>query len=189
MSEKKYKRLTTQNIGEIINSGFIKRQLTVTSQMIKNVANLITDYYGGKVNVMAVRAAFSTKIRKTYSELVKGSDGNYIEKNDGDCFIKNRCLNDFHHAHDAYLASIIGKYLNTVYPKMADEINYNKYIKYYNEQCKKNRKQKFNFILSKFDKIFERDGEIVWNGVEQIKYLKNILNYRDCIITHKLEEK
>ena len=58
-------------------------------QMIKNVANLITDYYGGKVNVMAVRAAFSTKIRKTYSELVKGSDGNYIEKNDGDCFIKN----------------------------------------------------------------------------------------------------
>lgn len=48
--------------------------------MIKNVANLITDYYGGKVNVMAVRAAFSTKIRKTYSELVKGSDGNYIEK-------------------------------------------------------------------------------------------------------------
>ena len=52
---------------------------------------------------------------------------------------------------------------------MADEINYNKYIKYYNEQCKKNRKQKFNFILSKFDKIFERDGEIVWNGVEQIK--------------------
>ena len=188
MSEKKYKRLTTQNIGEIINSGFIKRQLTVTSQMIKNVANLITDYYGGKVNVMAVRAAFSTKIRKTYSELVKGSDGNYIEKNDGDCFIKNRFLNDFHHAHDAYLASIIGKYLNTVYPKMADEINYNKYIKYYNEQCKKNRKQKFNFILSKFDKIFERDGEIVWNGVEQIKYLKNILNYRDCIITHKLEE-
>ena len=123
MSEKKYKRLTTQNIGEIINSGFIKRQLTVTSQMIKNVANLITDYYGGKVNVMAVRAAFSTKIRKTYSELVKGSDGNYIEKNDGDCFIKNRCLNDFHHAHDAYLASIIGKYLNTVYPKMADEMN------------------------------------------------------------------
>lgn len=24
--------------------------------------------------------------------------------------------------------------------------------------------------------------------MEQIKYLKNILNYRDCIITHKLEE-
>ena len=50
-------------------------------------------------------------------------------------------MNDYHHAHDAYLANIIGMNIQKNYPRLQKELNYSQYRriwrKYY-ENTKKN---------------------------------------------------
>ena len=71
----------------------------------------------------------------------KDEQGYFMKRTSGYMLYKNRELNDFHHAHDAYLAAIIGIYIQATYPKCRKELIYGeykkRYEKYYNDSKKK----------------------------------------------------
>lgn len=93
INDEKYYRLTRKTpFTDDDLSGFINRQLVETGQGTKAVASLLTEIFGGVANdrVIYVKAGNVSEFRKK------------IE------FFKCRCLNDFHHAHDAYLNIVVG---------------------------------------------------------------------------------
>lgn len=191
ISEKKYNNLN-KSLDEVFSKGFINRQLVETRQIVKNVANLISDYYDDKIEVIEVKAQLSSYIRNKFTQEKKDDDGFWIENTENAMFFKNRGLNDYHHAHDAYLACIIGLYIQKVYPGWKNELNFKKYRrefeKYYEEQKKYNTKSKkeiYISMLSRFTKNYEKAG---WNGEEIIEYMRKIFCYRDVMISKKTEE-
>ena len=111
ISEKKYNNLQKNNVDDILTKGFINRQLVETRQIVKSVANLILDYYNEQIDVIEVKASLSTSVRKMLTYEKKDSNGFWEENKDNCMFYKNRDMNDYHHAHDAYLANIIGLYI------------------------------------------------------------------------------
>lgn len=156
------------------------------------MANLISDYYDDKIEVIEVKAQLSSYIRNKFTQEKKDDDGFWIENTENAMFFKNRGLNDYHHAHDAYLACIIGLYIQKVYPGWKNELNFKKYRrefeKYYEEQKKYNTKSKkeiYISMLSRFTKNYEKAG---WNGEEIIEYMRKIFCYRDVMISKKTEE-
>lgn len=90
MSNKKYNNLVREKYSEDDINGFINRQLVETRQIIKHVANIIENYYDTKV--IYLKANLSHNYRERYE------------------LFKFRELNDYHHAHDAYLAAVLGEY-------------------------------------------------------------------------------
>ena len=189
ISPQKYANLQKETFEKRATKRFIHRQLVETRQIVKNVANLIGDYYKDEIKAIEIKANLSSELRQTYTQEEKDENGCLIRNPDGYTLLKSRTINDFHHAQDAYLACVIGLYIKAAYPKYEEEIDYNEFIKYYKESAKKDKKQKFSYILSKFEKIFyDAEGVETWNGRKALEYIKKIFAYRDCIITKKLEE-
>lgn len=91
MSNKKFYNLTRKNYSEEDIKGFINRQLVETRQITKHVANILDNFYP-KTKVIYLKANISHSYRDRY-ELYKFRD-----------------INDYHHAHDAYLAAVLGNY-------------------------------------------------------------------------------
>lgn len=91
MSNKKFYNLTRKNYSEEDIKGFINRQLVETRQITKHVANILDNFYP-KTKVVYLKANISHSYRDRY-ELYKFRD-----------------VNDYHHAHDAYLAAVLGNY-------------------------------------------------------------------------------
>ena len=173
ISSKKYFNLIRGHFIENDLKGFINRQLVETRQITKNVAALFTAVYKD-TKIVQIKAQLSSDLRK--------KEGLY----------KCRDLNDFHHAHDAFIAATLGRYISTCFPKLNDEFDYNSYRKYI-KSVKSNKdlkKQEFGYIINCFRNI-ETDlktGEVVWDGAFEIERLRKCLNYNDCFISRKLEE-
>ena len=89
MSAKKFHNLIREKYSDEDINGFINRQLVETRQITKHVANILKSYHK-KSNVIYLKAELSH---------------NYREKYD---LFKFRDINDYHHAHDAYLAAVLG---------------------------------------------------------------------------------
>lgn len=170
ISQTKYKNLTRLTFDENDIKGFVKRQLVETRQIIKNVAQLLSQLYP-KTQIEAVRASLSSNIRKQYG------------------LPKIREINDYHHAFDAYLASLSGTFINTCYPNWEEMLDYNAYKKYAADR-KFAEKQKNGYFAGKFSEVrYDSDtGEIIWNGEEILDYLRKAYGYKDCFISKKLEE-
>ena len=62
-----------------------------TRQITKHVTNLLKNHYHD-TEVYAIRAGVVSGIRSKFE------------------LYKNRSVNDYHHAHDAYLAAVLGEY-------------------------------------------------------------------------------
>lgn len=189
MSRKKYENLLKETLGtEKDQKNFIRRQLVETRQIVKHVANLLQDYYKN-ATVVEIKAGLNSDLREMFTQETKDDQGVFRENRDCYTLLKSRILNDFHHAHDAYLTSVIGLYIKAAFPKMEEEIDYKDFKKYYGSDKNVNKK-KFAYVLSKFQKcIPDREtGEILWDGSRKVEYIKKIFGYRDCIITKKLEE-
>ncbi len=91
ISNKKFRRLMRRQFKEEDIEGFINRQLVETRQITKHVANILQGLYpNSKINYMP--AALGHSYREKF-ELFKFRD-----------------LNDYHHAHDAYLVAVLGEY-------------------------------------------------------------------------------
>ena len=168
MTKKKYLNLITKQFSEKQINYFINRQLVETRQISKEVANLLEQVYGNRV--VTIKAKLVHDLRGQF-ELPK-------------C----REINDYHHAHDAYLVSVIGSYILKKYPKLENEFMYSEYLKLNKKTSK--TKNKFGFIISSMENcsIVEESGEIIWNNEEHLKLLRKTLNYKDCFITKKLDE-
>ena len=134
---------------------FIERQLVETRQITKYVTNLLINEYKNS-NVFAIRADLTHLFRIKYQ------------------IYKNRNVNNYHHAHDAYILSIIGNTLNKNWHGLA-QFKYNDYIKTY-MKSEDSKKEKYGVILGVINKNIN------------IEKIKKTLNYKDCFISRMLEE-
>lgn len=100
MGDKKYNALMRVNpLTESEKEGFVQRQLVITSQSVKAVAELLQKKYP------------ETKVVYSKAENV----GDFRNKFD---FYKCRETNDLHHARDAYLNIVAGNVYDTHYTKL-----------------------------------------------------------------------
>lgn len=168
---KKYNNLTRESVGDSERKGFINRQLVETRQISKHVAVLFTQRFVNS-NVVTIRAELSHNFREKYK------------------LYKSREINDFHHAHDAFLAATIGSFLIKRFPGMESELIYDEFTKFYKNGDKVSfLKEKWGYLLSLFDKQYvNEDGEVIWQGSDSLGYVKEILYSGDCRVTKKLEE-
>ena len=111
IGDKKYKNLTRPSFSENELKGFINRQLVETRQIIKHVANLYRIMYPDTV-VHEIKSDLIHNLRNQFG------------------YVKVREVNDFHHAHDAFLTSVMSHHIVSCYPKLTDEFDYTSYIKF-----------------------------------------------------------
>ena len=104
ISERKFNNLTKAERGglnELDKVGFIKRQLVETRQITKHVAQILDARYNTKVNGKDKKNR-TVKIITLKSNLVSNFRKEFR-------LYKVREINDYHHAHDAYLNTVVAK--------------------------------------------------------------------------------
>ena len=125
ISERKFNNLTKAERGgldERDKVGFIKRQLVETRQITKHVAQILDARYNTKVNEKDKKNR-TVKIITLKSNLVSNFRKEFR-------LYKVREINDYHHAHDAYLNAVVAKAILKKYPKLEPEFVYGDYQKY-----------------------------------------------------------
>lgn len=128
MGLKKFKNLTRRVITDRDKLGFINRQLVQTSQMVKRVANILDSMYKDEgTTCIQIRANLSTSFRKALSNQNNSYHFQHPE------LVKNRNVNDFHHAQDAYLASFLGTYQLKKFPTDEMLLLNGEYNKFYGQ--------------------------------------------------------
>jgi CRISPR-associated endonuclease Csn1 len=181
IGEKKFNNLTRAEIRENQLKGFINRQLVETRQITKQIQQILQVQYGD-AKVIPIKAGFSSQLR------------------DQRGLVKCREINDFHHAHDAYIASQIGRFIQYRHEyvfdnplKMAGVVK--KYIEKQGEDFKKTRKMpgSASFIVSSFlSSGFDKEtGEIFkdkWDAEAEVEKIRRCLNFKDCFISRMPEE-
>ncbi len=131
INDEKYRRLTgTKSFTEEQKADFIARQMVETSQATKGVNDLLKE------------------IMPDGTTLIYSKAGNVHDFRNEFRFYKSRTINDFHHAHDAYLNIVVG---NVYYTKFtASPVNFIK-------------KEKTEYHLGRmFEKDVVRDGYTAW---------------------------
>ena len=168
MSNKKFFSLIRTDFSDKDKERFINRQLVETRQIIKNVAVIINDHYTN-TNVVTVRAELSHQFRERYK------------------IYKNRDINDFHHAHDAYIACIVGQFMHQNFEHLDAKIIYGQYKKNYKKDVKHHNN--YGFILNSMNHL-QSDidtGEVMWDPAK-IGKIKSCFYYKDVYVTKKLEQ-
>ena len=96
IDDKKYNNLTRRKMFETDNdkAKFIARQLVETRQITKYVTNLLVSQYEN-TEIFSIRSELTSEFRKKLR------------------IYKNRNVNDYHHAQDAYIISVIGNIIDT----------------------------------------------------------------------------
>lgn len=184
MSAKKFHNLIREKYNDEDINGFINRQLVETRQITKHVANILKSYHK-KSNFIYLKAELSH---------------NYREKYD---LFKFRDINDYHHAHDAYLAAVLGEYKENFMKKkinfeMVKELN-SKIIEM-NEG--KRKSLKYGFVINSLDEnlsnivckisenlIDKETGKILFDAHSFNKKVEDTLYRNDIIISRKTETK
>ena len=125
ISERKFNNLTKAERGgldERDKVGFIKRQLVETRQITKHVAQILDARFNAEVNEK------NQKIRTVKIITLKSSLVSNFRKEFE--LYKVREINNYHHAHDAYLNAVVAKAILKKYPKLETEFVYGDYQKY-----------------------------------------------------------
>ena len=125
ISERKFNNLTKAERGgldERDKVGFIRRQLVETRQITKNVAQILDARFNTEVNEK------NQKIRTVKIITLKSNLVSNFRKEFG--LYKVREINNYHHAHDAYLNAVVAKAILKKYPKLEPEFVYGDYQKY-----------------------------------------------------------
>lgn len=179
---KKYYNLNRREFNDKDIQGFINRQLVETRQITKHVANILSSYYKN-TNVIYLKSSLSSDYRKKFE------------------LFKYRSLNDYHHAHDAYLAAVLGEYKEKY---LKYNVNYD-FIKELNNKLKENDKYndlKYGYVINSFDDlaydiihnltdtyIDKETGELLFDAKEFNKRVEDTLYRNDIFITRKTEIK
>lgn len=160
ISQTKFYRLTKRKMLETDTQKleFVNRQLVETRQITKYVTNLLKKHYAD-TEIYAIRAGVVTDIRQKFN------------------FYKNRNVNDYHHAHDAYLLCVVGNIIENNL-KYKDEYLYGEYVKKY-------------FKENKGKDTIKRDYGILVGLVSKhidASKIRKVLAYKDCYLSRMLEE-
>ena len=183
IGDKKFNNLLRNSISEGAMKGFVARQLVETSQMVKLAQSLLEVRYAGQgTRIIPVKASMSHNLREAAG------------------FIKCREANDYHHAHDAFLACRIGLFIQMRHPDIYDNpIGYTRKMQDYvrSQSVIFNRGHQMpgsagfvinSFLTSGFDK---ETGEIFrdqWNAEAELEGIRCALNYRQCYISRMPQE-
>ncbi len=173
ISNKKYNNLVRDQFRDKDIEGFINRQLVETRQITKHVANIIKNLYQN-TKVIYLKADISHNYRERF-ELYKYRD-----------------LNDYHHAHDAYLAIVLGiyqsKYLKTKINKYEFQDMVHKLI-----EAKKYDELRYGYVVNSinqdFVKVDDKTGEVAFNVYDFTKTIENTLYRNDIEVVKKTEIK
>lgn len=163
MSKRKFDNLTKVERGgltEADKAGFIHRQLVETRQITKHVARLLDEKFNIErdekgnikrtVNVLTLKSSLTSQFRSKFR------------------LYKLRDLNDYHHAHDAYLNAVVGTTLLKKYPNLRGEFVYGEFSK---QGLKKrlsatDKLNMYTNIMNFFDAetpSVDDNGEIIWS--------------------------
>ena len=182
MSAKKFHNLIRDKYSDEDIEGFINRQLVETRQITKHVANILKNYHN-ESNIIYLKAELSHNYRQKYD------------------LFKFRDINDYHHAHDAYLAAVLGEYKEKYMKRkinfdMIKELN-NKILEMNNGKWKN---LKYGFIINSLDEnlsnivynlsdnmVDQKTGEILFDAHEFNKKVEDTLYRNDILISKKVE--
>lgn len=185
ISQRKYNNLTKGKLTEEDKANFIQRQLVETRQITKHVAQILDARFNTRkrddgerireVNIITLKSALVSQFRKQFD------------------IFKVREINDYHHAHDAYLNGVVANTLIAVYPQLKPEFVYGEYLNYNSFEANKATAKK-NFY-SNIMLFFAKDeiltdpsnGEIIWNKKTDIPLIKKVLQSRQMNIVKKVE--
>lgn len=209
ISQRKFDNLTKAERGglsEYDKAGFIKRQLVETRQITKHVAQILHNRFNensddskeknGTVKIITLKSKMVSDFRKEFG------------------FYKIREVNDYHHAHDAYLNAVVGTALLKKYPKLEAEFVYGDYKHYdlaslvvKNDKALGKATAKM-FFYSNLMNFFKKEvrlsdgtvitrpqietssddtGEIVWDKVKDIKTIRKVLSMPQINVVKKTE--
>lgn len=208
ISKTKYNNLVKAENGGLnanVQAKFIKRQLVETRQITKNVAQILDKQFNYKLddNNKIIREVNIITLKSKIISDFRNEFGLY----------KLREVNDYHHAHDAYLNAVIGTTLLKKYPKLKAEFIYGEYshvdiVKLISKPDKSIGKAtaKMRFysnILNFFKKEIKLgNGEIitrptieinpdtkkiVWDKDKDINTVRKVLSYKQVNIVKKVE--
>ena len=189
ISDKKYNNLTKSErngLTENDKKHFIRRQLVETRQITKQVARILDERFNHennengesirKVRVITLKSKLVSDFRKKFE------------------LYKVREINDFHHAHDAYLNAVVGTLLLKKYPKLESEFVYGAFKKFENKEVyeKATRRYLFysnilNFLNGPLEDRVTEDGEMIWDNDKDLPIVRNILNIPQVNIVKKIE--
>ena len=211
ISERKFNNLTKAERGgldERDKVGFIKRQLVETRQITKHVAQILDSRFNTEVNEKNQKIR-TVKIVTLKSNLVSNFRKEFK-------LYKVREINDYHHAHDAYLNAVVAKAILKKYPKLEPEFVYGEYQKYdlkrYISRSKdpkdiEKATEKYFFysnllnffkeevhyadgtIVKRENIEYSKDtGEIAWNKEKDFATIKKVLSLPQVNLVKKTEE-
>lgn len=211
ISEHKFNNLTKAERGgldERDKVGFIRRQLVETRQITKHVAQILDARFNTEVNDKDKKNR-KVKIITLKSNLVSNFRKEFK-------LYKVREINDYHHAHDAYLNAVVAKTILKKYPKLEPEFVYGDYQKYdikrYISRSKDPKEvekatEKYFFysnllnffkeevhyadgtIVKRENIEYSKDtGEIAWNKEKDFTTIKKVLSLPQVNIVKKTEE-
>ncbi|KPJ21734.1 type II CRISPR RNA-guided endonuclease Cas9 [Streptococcus phocae] len=208
ISQRKFDNLTKAERGGLQESdkaNFIQRQLVETRQITKHVAQILDSRFNTerdekdrpirRVKVITLKSKFVSDFRQDFG------------------FYKLREINDYHHAHDAYLNAVVGTALLKMYPKLASEFVYGDYQKYdLKRMVGKSGKASghatakyffysnlMNFFKSEVKlangniikrspiEVNEETGEIVWDKTKDFGTVRKVLSAPQVNIVKKTE--
>ncbi|VTS28147.1 CRISPR-associated protein Cas9/Csn1, subtype II/NMEMI [Streptococcus pseudoporcinus] len=208
ISRQKFDHLTKAERGGLADSdkaSFLRRQLVETRQITKHVAQLLDSRFNSESN-QNKKLARNVKIITLKSKIV--SD---FRKDFG--LYKLREVNNYHHAHDAYLNAVVGTALIKKYPKLEAEFVYGDYkhfdlVKLISKSDPSLGKATAKvFFYSNIMNFFKEEisladgtlmkrpiietntetGEVVWNKVKDFKTIRKVLSYPQVNIVKKTE--
>ncbi len=210
ISERKFNNLTKAERGgldERDKVGFIRRQLVETRQITKHVAQILDARFNTEVNEKDKKNR-KVKIITLKSNLVSNFRKEFK-------LYKVREINDYHHAHDAYLNAVVAKAILKKYPKLEPEFVYGDYQKYdikrYISKSKDPKEvekatEKYFFysnllnffkeevhyadgtIVKRENIEYSKDtGEIAWNKEKDFATIKKVLSLPQVNIVKKTE--
>ena len=166
ITEEKYRRLTGRNsFTDEQKADFIARQLVETSQGTKGVADVLKSVLPKSSTVVYSKASNVSEFRRSRD------------------IVKCRLVNDFHHAHDAYLNIVVG---NVYYVKFTQ--NPMKFIK--NEYGLDQTRNRYH-LSRMFDWDVIRGDEIAWIGPKKsgpqgtITTVKEMLSKNTPLMTRR----
>lgn len=173
ISSKKFRNLCRTYYSKKDIEGFINRQLVETRQITKHVANILNNFYKD-TTIVYLHANLSSNYRDKYE------------------LFKYRGLNNLHHAHDAYLASVLGLYQKDWLKKSTNFES----LKELNKKLYDNKKYedlKYGYVINSIDNemsTFNNEtGELIFDADYFNNTVKNTLYQNDVLISKKTEIK
>lgn len=182
ISQRKFDNLTRGLRGgltEEAKQGFIHRQLVETRQITKHVARILHQRFNQEnmpeVNIISLKSRMVSTFRKSFG------------------LYKVRAINDYHHAHDAYLNAVVSLSVLKVYPQISRDLIYGQFGKHQRVKGTQATKEFYLYknILKFFDKelkIHSGTGEVLWNQEKTLAQVRKVLECPQINLVKQVKE-